>query len=47
MSHTRQSKLNSMSDQWFQKSNYMSKFLSDKSIEIINKINKKHGNSNR
>ncbi len=41
MSHTRQSKLTSTSDLWFQKNNYMAKFLSDKSIEIINKINKK------
>jgi len=41
MSHTRQSKLTSTSDLWFQKNNYMSKFLSDRSIEIINRINKK------
>lgn len=49
MTHTRQSKQNSMLDYkyWFQKNNYMAKFLDDKSIEIINKINKKYENSNR
>ena len=26
---------------WFQKNNHMAQFLNDKSIEIINKINKK------
>jgi len=41
MSHTHQSKPTSTSDLWFQKNNYMSKFLSDRSIEIINRINKK------
>jgi predicted transcriptional regulator len=47
MNHTHQSKQTSTSDLWFQKNNYMSQFLSDKSIEIINKINKKYGNANR
>lgn len=43
MNHTRQSKQNSMSEYkyWFQKNNYMAQFLSDNSIEIINKINKR------
>lgn len=47
MNHTRQLKLTSTSDLWFQKNNYMAQFLSDKSIEIINKINKKYENTNR
>jgi len=47
MSHTHQSKLTSTSDLWFQKNNYMAQFLSDKSIETINKINKKYENANR
>ena len=47
MSHTHQSKQNSTSALWFSKNNYMAKFLTDKSIEIINKINKKYENSNR
>lgn len=41
MTHTHQSKPTLTSGLWFQKNNYMAKFLSDKSIEIINKINKK------
>jgi hypothetical protein len=43
MTHTRQLKQNSMSEYkyWFQKNNHMAQFLNDKSIEIINKINKK------
>jgi predicted transcriptional regulator len=47
MNRTRQSKLTSTSDLWFQKNNYMAQFLSDKSIKIINKINKKYENANR
>ena len=48
MNHTHPSKPNSTSEHelWFAKTNYMSQFLSDRSIEIINKINKKYGNSN-
>jgi len=40
MSHTHQSKQNSTSDSefWFSKNNYMSKYLSDKSKDIIKKI---------
>jgi hypothetical protein len=48
MSHTHQSKQNSMLEYkyWFQKNNFMSAFLSEKSKEIINKL-KDNGNSNR
>ena len=43
MSHTQESKPLSQSDKlWFQKSNYMSQFLSKKSKQIINKLNKKN-----
>ena len=43
MSHTQESKPRSLSDElWFNKSNYMAKFLSKKSNEIINKINNKN-----
>ena len=43
MSHTQESKQNSQSNElWFSKSNYMAKFLSKKSNEIINKINNKN-----
>lgn len=42
MSHTDKSKPHSQSKFWFQKSNYMGKFLSKQSNEIINKINKKN-----
>lgn len=43
MSHTQESKPHSLSDElWFNKSNYMVKFLSKKSNEIINKINNKN-----
>ena len=43
MSHTQESKENLQSNNlWFQKSNYMGKFLSEKSKEIINKLNKKN-----
>ena len=43
MSHTQESKPRSPSDElWFNKSNYMAKFLSKKSNEIINKINNKN-----
>ena len=47
MNHTHPSKPNSTSDLWFSKNNYMAQFLSDRSIEIINKINKKYENSNK
>ena len=47
MNHTRRSKPTSMLDLWFSKNNYMAQFLSDRSIEIINKINKKYENTNR
>ena len=42
MSHTNKSKPHSQSKLWFQKSNYMQKFLTKQSNEIINKINKKN-----
>lgn len=43
MNHTHQSKENSTSDYepWFVKSNYMSKFLSEESKKIINKLKNK------
>lgn len=47
MNPTHQSKQTSTSDLWFSKNNYMAKFLSKRSIEIINKINKKYENANR
>ena len=47
MNHTRRSKPTSTLDLWFSKNNYMAQFLSDRSIEIINKINKKYENTNR
>ena len=47
MSHTHQSKQNSTleNEHWFQKNNYMSKFLSKRSRDIIKKIKdkKEHG----
>jgi len=48
MTHTHQSKQNSMLEYkyWFQKNNFMSTFLNEKSKEIINKL-KNNGNSNR
>lgn len=42
MSHTDKSKHPSRSKLWFQKSNYMGKFLSKESNKIINQINKKN-----
>ena len=42
MSHTDKLKPHSQSKSWFQKSNYMAKFLNKQSNEIINKINKKN-----
>lgn len=42
MSHTDKSKHPSQSKLWFQKSNYMGKFLSKESNKIINQINKKN-----
>jgi predicted transcriptional regulator len=49
MSRTHQSKQNSTSEieLWFAKNNYMSKFLNDKSLKIIEKIKKRYANSNR
>jgi predicted transcriptional regulator len=43
MSHTHQSKPHYQSDTelWFQKNNYMAKFLSEESKRIINKIKEK------
>jgi hypothetical protein len=44
MTHTHQSKPHSQSDineYWFKKTNYMSKFLSENSKKIINKIKSK------
>ena len=42
MSHTQESKPRSQSDElWFSKTNYMAKYLSEKSNQIINKINNK------
>lgn len=43
MSHTRQSKQNSTSEfeYWFNKNNYMSKFLSEQSKQIIEKLKNK------
>ena len=49
MSHTQQSKQNSMSEYepWFKKTNYMAKFLNAHSREIIKKLNNEYKNSNR
>jgi len=46
MTHTRQSKENSMSEYefWFKKNNYMGKFLNDKSKAIIKKLKNKKQN---
>jgi predicted transcriptional regulator len=43
MTHTHQSEQSSTSDSdvWFKKNNYMSKFLSEDSKRIINKIKEK------
>ena len=45
MTHTQQSKRHSQSDTkfvfWFQKNNYMSKFLNEESKEIIKKLKNK------
>ena len=43
MTHTPQSKPHFQSDTepWFQKNNYMSRFLSEESQKIINKIKEK------
>jgi len=43
MNHTQESKQNLQSDEiWFKKTNYPSKWLSERSIKIINDILKKN-----